>query len=165
MGWIRPHAAPTFLFFFIRSTSNVTDSALKSMSPSSVSKYVFSAYSIVNTRFRSCRCPSESASQNQKYITLVVISWLRFFAILDFQKFNFLVLNRSGGHSKFHQNRSNGLTVFRTYSILLHLGFLKSEFFQQPTRSVVPSASLCQIYGDRSNNIDIDIPWQLKFGI
>jgi len=37
MGWMRPQAAPTFLFFFMRSTSSVTDSALKSMSPSSVS--------------------------------------------------------------------------------------------------------------------------------
>ena len=38
IGWMRPQAAPTFLFFLILSTSNVTDSALKSISPSKVNK-------------------------------------------------------------------------------------------------------------------------------
>lgn len=43
MGWIRPQTAPTFLFFFILSISSLTDSGLKSTSPSSVRINVFSA--------------------------------------------------------------------------------------------------------------------------
>ena len=43
IGWILPHTAPTFLFFFIRSINNLTASGLKSTSPSSVRRNVFSA--------------------------------------------------------------------------------------------------------------------------